>query len=680
MTRVGAVTHAACGTVQLLLSLSPRLVVGCDGAGVRVPRGWRPRPASSTPTCVPSPGAGTFFGFALLPIVGQVAARRAASGRASSRCGVRSYLRFWLVKTLIRANPLTMFTGSPLHLMYLRALGARIGKGAVVLSPRGPRVPGPAHGRAGHRGPRGLRARRATAPRPAGSGSAASRWARRRRLGEDGARHRHRDRRRRAARALLLAATRPAGAGRASTGTARRPSPPTRRPRGAAGPLRHRAPVRYSDAAAGNLFLLAPDRFRGRRRAVAARAVDGEDPRGRAPQRVGPDPVRPIAAVFARAVLRRDAHRAGRRPPPCPGSCTTCSCGRTRCTRSTASATGRTGSSGAPPTSSCSTTCWATARSSSDYLTAIGYDLSQVQQTGSNFGASSSTTRPTSPGRHRDDGLRRADVLNTDVLQHLVPDVAGDDRRAQLPGQQLAYPAGAPRRRQLLLATKAMLPLDGPVRARRRAARARRPSRSRGRCSATRSSTDLRPASCGGWSGKNRYNLRHHRAAPARALVRCRSPRWSRRSRPSTSTTSTGPLGARRRRSSRPRLFGLGYASWSSGSLGFRRMSPQFCSIYDPYFWWHERLWKLLTTLRRLQRHPVQAVSAAARGPDRPARASTSAAACPRRPWSRSGTTSRSTKARMIQGHSLEDGAFKSDRIVVGAGARSASAPSCTTA
>ena len=28
--------------------------------------------------------------------------------------------------------------------------------------------------------------------------------------------------------------------------------------------------------------------------------------------------------------------------------------------------------------------------------------------------------------------------------------------------------------------------------------------------------------------------------------------------------------------------------------MGFRRLTPQFCSIYDPHFWRHERLWKLL--------------------------------------------------------------------------------------
>jgi non-ribosomal peptide synthetase-like protein len=44
------------------------------------------------------------------------------------------YLRFWLVKALIRANPMVLFVGSPLYNVYLRALGARIGKNVVILS------------------------------------------------------------------------------------------------------------------------------------------------------------------------------------------------------------------------------------------------------------------------------------------------------------------------------------------------------------------------------------------------------------------------------------------------------------------------------------------------------------------------------------------------------------------
>jgi non-ribosomal peptide synthetase-like protein len=45
-----------------------------------------------------------------------------------------AYFRFWLVKTLIQRSPMALFVGSPLYALYLRALGAKIGRGAVILS------------------------------------------------------------------------------------------------------------------------------------------------------------------------------------------------------------------------------------------------------------------------------------------------------------------------------------------------------------------------------------------------------------------------------------------------------------------------------------------------------------------------------------------------------------------
>jgi non-ribosomal peptide synthetase-like protein len=45
-----------------------------------------------------------------------------------------AYLRFWVVKTLIRSNPLVLFVGSPLYVLYLRALGAKIGRGVAIFS------------------------------------------------------------------------------------------------------------------------------------------------------------------------------------------------------------------------------------------------------------------------------------------------------------------------------------------------------------------------------------------------------------------------------------------------------------------------------------------------------------------------------------------------------------------
>ena len=50
-----------------------------------------------------------------------------------------AYVRFWVVKSLLRSNPgAHLFVGSPLYGFYLRALGAKIGPGAVILSRRLP--------------------------------------------------------------------------------------------------------------------------------------------------------------------------------------------------------------------------------------------------------------------------------------------------------------------------------------------------------------------------------------------------------------------------------------------------------------------------------------------------------------------------------------------------------------
>ena len=49
-----------------------------------------------------------------------------------------AYVRFWFVKLLVRMNPLLAFAGTPLYVLYLRALGARIGRNVLILSPHVP--------------------------------------------------------------------------------------------------------------------------------------------------------------------------------------------------------------------------------------------------------------------------------------------------------------------------------------------------------------------------------------------------------------------------------------------------------------------------------------------------------------------------------------------------------------
>ena len=79
-------------------------------------------------------GSGTLLGLGVLPI----AIKWLLIGRwkpRTIRAWSLGYFRFWLVKTVVVANPMAhMFVGTPLYTLYLRALGARIGRGATILT------------------------------------------------------------------------------------------------------------------------------------------------------------------------------------------------------------------------------------------------------------------------------------------------------------------------------------------------------------------------------------------------------------------------------------------------------------------------------------------------------------------------------------------------------------------
>ncbi|MEU6370257.1 Pls/PosA family non-ribosomal peptide synthetase [Streptomyces sp. NPDC046931] len=78
-------------------------------------------------------GAAGFVGLCSLPIL----VKWTLIGRwkpEEIRIWSLRYVRFWIVKALISSDPLVLFVGSPLYVLYLRALGARIGRGAVILS------------------------------------------------------------------------------------------------------------------------------------------------------------------------------------------------------------------------------------------------------------------------------------------------------------------------------------------------------------------------------------------------------------------------------------------------------------------------------------------------------------------------------------------------------------------
>ena len=79
-------------------------------------------------------GGAAFFALCIFPIVVKwVLIGRWKPGQI--RVWSLAYVRFWIVKTLVQRNPLVLFmVGSPLYPLYLRALGAKVGRGVAIFS------------------------------------------------------------------------------------------------------------------------------------------------------------------------------------------------------------------------------------------------------------------------------------------------------------------------------------------------------------------------------------------------------------------------------------------------------------------------------------------------------------------------------------------------------------------
>lgn len=131
--RVSRAQYFLCGMLQLLLFLgSSWLVVALVARGV----GWLSEGSGFLDYYLRSAVLGCVLvaGLAILPI----GAKWLLIGRwrpQQIRVWSLAYLRFWLVKTLIQKNILLVFLpGSPLYPLYLRALGAKVGRGVTIFS------------------------------------------------------------------------------------------------------------------------------------------------------------------------------------------------------------------------------------------------------------------------------------------------------------------------------------------------------------------------------------------------------------------------------------------------------------------------------------------------------------------------------------------------------------------
>jgi non-ribosomal peptide synthetase-like protein len=98
---------------------------------------------------------------------------------------------------------------------------------------------------------------------------------------------------------------------------------------------------------------------------------------------------------------------------------------------------------------------------------------------------------------------------------------------------------------------------------------------------------------------------------------------------------------------------------------GFRALHPQFCSIYHPYFWWHERFWKMFA-LNSFTGTPFRTLIWRLLGVRLGSRVFDDGCAIVEKTLVTIGDETTLNAGAVIQCHSLEDGTFKSDHTSIG--------------
>ncbi|MGW1618750.1 Pls/PosA family non-ribosomal peptide synthetase [Streptomyces sp. NPDC002172] len=304
------------------------------------------------------------------------------------------------------------------------------------------------------------------------------------------------------------------------------------------------------------------------------------------------------------------------------------------------------------------------------YLRGIGYDLSRVEQTGSNFGTEVQHETPllvsVGSGTMVADGLS---VLNADFSSTSFRLSRASIGAHSFLGNNIAYPAGARTGENCLLATKVMVPLDGEVREGVGLLGSpcfeipRSVDRDAGFDHLRTGETFRRRL-----AAKNRYNLR---SMALMLLVR-----WLH----TFALTLFGLASVD--------LYGVvgqvviaGYLAFTLAFsaayfilverclASFRALRPRLCSIYDPYFWWHERLWKVPDHfLNIFNGTPFKSLVWRLLGVHIGRRVFDDGCYLTERTLATIGDDCTLNAGSKIQCHSQEDGTFKSDVTTLGAG------------
>ena len=303
------------------------------------------------------------------------------------------------------------------------------------------------------------------------------------------------------------------------------------------------------------------------------------------------------------------------------------------------------------------------------YLYLLGYDLGKVEQTGSNFGSLVAQETPylVSVGRGTviADGLsvNNADFSSTSFRTSRVSIGAHN-----FLGNHIPYPVGGRTGDDCLLATKVAIPIDGPV---------REGVGLLGSPAFEIPRTVRRDRGFEITSEERRLRLRRKNAHNAITIALALLVRWGH----VLGLLLLGLLAVDYYADLGPVAFAaevvtsvlfslLWFVLCERLVLGFRRLRPKSCSIYDVRFWRHERFWKL--TIPPIERllggTPYKNLVGRTLGLRIGRRVFDDGVGVTERTMTTIGDDCTLNVGAMIQCHSQEDGAFKSDRSALGAG------------
>ncbi|WP_427173087.1 Pls/PosA family non-ribosomal peptide synthetase [Arthrobacter sp. 92] len=304
------------------------------------------------------------------------------------------------------------------------------------------------------------------------------------------------------------------------------------------------------------------------------------------------------------------------------------------------------------------------------YLQALGYDLGKVQQTGSNFGVEVKHDTPflstVGSGTMVSDGLS---LINTDVSNtsfRLSRAAIGANNYV---GNDVYFPTGARTGDNCLLATKVMIPVDGPLR--ENVGLLGSPPFEIPRYVQRDTQFDYMKT---GDEFRRRLGAmtRHNTVTIGLFLL----VRWAYLFWMNVLFTVAGTFEP---------TFGaaamavavvasvvfsvLYFGVVERAGAGFRDLRPQYCSIYEPYFWWHERFWKLSAgaAIELFNGTPFKPLIWRLLGVRIGKRVFDDGCAMPEKTLITIGDDCTLNTGSCLQCHSLEEGTFKSDFIKVGA-------------